>query len=185
MIKDMLQLADVDFVAKAPDGKEVEELTKKELHKALRSKITAEQANLEMGNGKPSTDKSTIARKPQFTKRYERPVSRPPARPVVRKTYLPTEIKTKFKNMLNDLIGTRGAYILDEKLNILGKVPISELATTVKSLSSGIYAIVFDGLIEKSLVEIAEKSRVKYLVAMNTKIQTSETRVNILTNEDL
>jgi DNA primase len=36
-------------VSRAPDGKEVEELTKKEIHKALRGKIAAEQAKLELG----------------------------------------------------------------------------------------------------------------------------------------
>ena len=80
-----------------------------------------------------------------------------------------------------DLIGTRGAYIVDEKLSILGKVPISELATTVKSLNSGIYAVIFDGIIEKPLVEIAEKTKIKYLIAMDTDVKPTETRVGILT----
>src|SRR3989338_8790917 len=34
---------ELDYVVKAPDGKEVEEITKKEIHKALRSRITVEQ----------------------------------------------------------------------------------------------------------------------------------------------
>jgi len=45
---ELMQVAEIDFVTKAPDGKEVEELTKKEIHKALRSKISAEQAKLEL-----------------------------------------------------------------------------------------------------------------------------------------
>jgi DNA primase len=43
IIKTMSEIAEVDFVAKAPDGKEVEELTKKEVIKCLRSKIPMEQ----------------------------------------------------------------------------------------------------------------------------------------------
>lgn len=43
IIKEMMQLADVDYIAKAPSGSEVEELTKKEIFKALREKITPEQ----------------------------------------------------------------------------------------------------------------------------------------------
>ena len=49
IIREMLATAEVDFVTKAPDGKEVEEITKKEIHKALRSRITAEQAKLDLG----------------------------------------------------------------------------------------------------------------------------------------
>ena len=38
ILKELLQLTTIDFVARAPEGKEVEELTKKELFKALREK---------------------------------------------------------------------------------------------------------------------------------------------------
>ena len=87
--------------------------------------------------------------------------------------------------MLEELIGTRGAYILDEKLNMLGKVPITELITTIKSLSSGIYAIVFDGVIDRNLTETAEKINVKYLVAMDSKVKPEETKIGIFTIDDL
>ncbi len=43
IIKELLQVADVDFIARAPPGKEVEELTKKEIFKALRNKVPVEQ----------------------------------------------------------------------------------------------------------------------------------------------
>ncbi|MFA4956689.1 MAG: DNA primase DnaG [Candidatus Methanoperedens sp.] len=43
IIKELLQVADVDFIARAPDGKGVEELVQKEVVKALRQKIPVEQ----------------------------------------------------------------------------------------------------------------------------------------------
>jgi DNA primase len=43
ILKEILQLTSVDYVARAPEGKEVEELSKKEIFKALRNKIPAEQ----------------------------------------------------------------------------------------------------------------------------------------------
>jgi DNA primase len=43
ILKELLQVADVDFVARAPDGKGVEELTQKEVIKSLRSKVPVEQ----------------------------------------------------------------------------------------------------------------------------------------------
>ncbi len=45
IIKGITSVADVDFIAKAPDGKEVEELTRKEIIKALRSRVPIEQIN--------------------------------------------------------------------------------------------------------------------------------------------
>jgi hypothetical protein len=102
------------------------------------------------------------------------------------KKSIPTDTeKQNFSKMLEDLIGTRGAYILDQKLSILGKVPVTELATTVKSLSSGIYAIVMDGSVEKELAITAEKTNVKFIVAMTSDIKPEEIGLTILTSSDL
>ena len=47
IIKEMLEVAEVDYIAKAPAEKEVEELSKKEIFKALRNKIPAENYKIE------------------------------------------------------------------------------------------------------------------------------------------
>ncbi len=181
IVKELLTSTNIDFVTKAPDGKEVEELTSKEVHKALRSKITAEQAKLEMEEKpeKISNNRQDIKR-PNY-RQSNRQYQRTP----YRKIKIGEDQKNKFKDMLNDLIGTRGSYILDENLNILGKVPITEIESTIKSLADGIYAIVFDGIIDKNMVNAAEKSSVKFMVAMDSKIEDSETRISILKSNDL
>ncbi|MGC8648891.1 MAG: DNA primase DnaG [Candidatus Micrarchaeia archaeon] len=43
ILKGIMNAGEVDYVARAPDGKEVEELTRKEIIKALRSRIPIEQ----------------------------------------------------------------------------------------------------------------------------------------------
>ncbi len=43
ILKELLQTCDVDYIARAPHGREVEELSKKEIVKCLRSKIPVEQ----------------------------------------------------------------------------------------------------------------------------------------------
>jgi DNA primase len=43
ILKELLQVADVDYVARPPEGKSVEDLTQKEIIKALRSKVPVEQ----------------------------------------------------------------------------------------------------------------------------------------------
>ncbi len=47
--REVLSKADVDFVARAPDGKEVEELTQKEILKALRRKVPADEYMKKLG----------------------------------------------------------------------------------------------------------------------------------------
>ena len=173
IVKELTSRADVDFVTRAPDGKEVEEITQKEIHKALRSRISGEQAKLE------SPKDLEIERRPQFSE----PTARPPLRPTQfnRRVFLSPENKQKFKEMLENLIGTRGAQVLDQKLTTLGKVPVSELTTTIKSLNNTAYAVVFDGVVDRDLAKAAESANVKFLIGMDSKVSPNECRATILT----
>ncbi len=198
IIKELTSVADIDFVTKAPDGKEVEELAKKEIHKALRSRISGEQAKLELSREPERTSMELVKRNPQHQQhpqgahpphqQFQRPMQRPPyqpaAAPPIRRIQVSNEEKVAFKSMLEDLIGTRGAEILDSKLAVLGKVPISELHTALKSISNA-HAVVFDGSIEREIVKAAEESNVKFLIGMDSKVRPNETRVNLLTVNDL
>ena len=55
ILKELLAQTDIDFVARAPAGKEVEELTRKELIKCLRRRVPVEQAEAGSYN-KPDRD---------------------------------------------------------------------------------------------------------------------------------
>jgi len=170
---------EIDYVIKAPDGKEVEEITKKEIHKALRSKVAIEQIKMEISKLTQEINKPTN-RVSRFT----------PKRPEVTRTQTvqrptktsPAENK-KFKELLDDLVGTRAAYFLDNQLNILGKVPVSELTSTMRNIKA--YAIIFDGVVDRNINSSAERSNIKYLIAMNSRLNPRETRINILTQRDL
>jgi DNA primase len=192
IIKELTAVADIDFVTKAPDGKEVEELAKKELHKALRSRISGEQAKLELSREPERTAMELMPRRqhqqPQGHHQPQqfRPVQQRSYQPMpsIRRVQISNEEKASFKSMLEDLIGTRGAEILDNKLAVLGKVPISEIHTALKSISNA-HAVVFDGSIEREIVKAAEESNVKFLVGMDSKVRQNETRVNLLTVNEI
>ena len=191
IIKELTAIADIDFVTKAPDGKEVEELAKKEIHKALRSRISGEQAKLELSREPERTAMELVPRRQQQPQgqHHHQPQFRPMQRsfqpaPSIRRVQISNEEKAAFKSMLEELIGTRGAEILDSKLAVLGKVPISEIHTALKSISNA-HAVVFDGSIEKETVKAAEESNVRFLVGMDSKVRPNETRVNLLTVNEL
>jgi DNA primase len=176
IIKELMNvITDLDYVTKAPEGKEVEEITKKEIHKALRSRIAGEQIKLETGK--------TVSNGAKKQPYYAKPVQQ--QKQYVKKHGISEEHKKLFRGMLESLVGTRGAQVLDEKINVLGKVPITELGTTIKSLTDGIYAIVFDGVIDRELARAAERSNIKCLVGMDSKISPSETKLDVITASDL
>lgn len=189
IIRELSGVAEIDFVTKAPDGKEVEELTKKEINKALRSRIAFEQIKMDL---KPSetSKRPTFGTRPRPTRPAQRATSSRPVRREftprtnTRKPALKTDERKKLKDMAEELIGTRGAAILDDKLNILGKVPLSELEPTIKSLKTGMYAVVFDGEVNSALVSTAERSGIKHIIGMEAKVKTAA-KTNIITVSEL
>ena len=218
IVRELLGVADVDIVTKAPDGKEVEELAKKEIHQALRGRITAEQAKLDLGvnndgtlkepsdrmverksfnanrpdNGReqsgyrrsePRNDSRMDSRSDSRGRFPSRPSAPVPA-PVVREKRLSPAEKKIFKETLEALFGTKGACIFDQKLNVLGKVPLSELSSTVKSLNGGIYAVALDGEVDLELVRLAERYGIAHLVGTAFKV-TEPHKISVLTEADL
>ncbi|MBS3125134.1 DNA primase [Candidatus Woesearchaeota archaeon] len=193
ILRDLFNVAEVDFVTRAPDGKEVEELAKKEIHKALRSRITVEQAKLELGN----VDTSQAIRKPMIVRGNATPVQGQPPRlgmpprpmqgaaPVRTRPILRDEERKVLGGMLEGLVGTKGAFVLDEKMNVLGKVPLSELNSTLRTLNTGVYAVVLDGSIDRDLIDVAETSTLKHIVGMDTKVKPMDSRLNIVTAAEL
>ena len=78
IIRSILNVADVDFVAKAPEGREVEELTRKEVIKAMRTKIPLDQY-LQLNRMKPKTQIDNFRQHPangrdDYEHRREAPV---------------------------------------------------------------------------------------------------------------
>ena len=155
IIKELMLNCELDYITKAPDGKEVEEITKKELHKAIRSKVTLEQYKLD--KGMPSMRKKEEEEKPV----EEEPK---PKKTTKKKLEFSDEDKSSIREMADELIGSRGAYLLDEKLEVMGKVPISELETTLAELESKVFLIVMDGEINEDNVVLAKKANVKCMV---------------------
>ncbi|KHO53429.1 MAG: DNA primase [archaeon GW2011_AR18] len=195
IIKELTESTEIDYITKAPAGKEVEELTKKEIHTYLRAKIAAEQFRFELDNKKSGMHSQNTIRKTNMREvrddmkqqynrdnrereSFQRPVS------VVEQPKLDQKFKDSYKEMLESLVGTRGAYLLGSNSNILGKVPTTELESTLKAMNN-VEAVVFDGVITKELARVAETSHVNFLVAMTSKILPNESKARILTHKDL
>jgi DNA primase len=136
ILKELLQVGEIDYVTKAPKGKEVEDLTKEEIMVALRDKIPIEQLYHDLGV---------------------------PVKKVVEKNE--DKIKV-LKNILKDLEGSGNAEILDDALNILKEVKVENLYDELKNIENNVYAVVFDGVISQRLIDIAMEKNLKHIVAV-------------------
>ena len=193
IIRELMNVAEIDFVCKAPDGKEVEEITQKEIHKALRGRIAAEQVKLDIQravqnqNGKEQERRRQYQQPPprkQFPPRPMRPMPVVVQQQSSQKKTLAADEKERLKSALDDLFGTRGAYLLDKTLNVLGKVPVTELKATIKSVND-VHAIVLDGTADQELVKSAEDAHVNYIVTVDSQVKNNESKVIVLTDAEL
>jgi len=83
ILRNIMSVADVDYVARAPEGKEVEELTHKEIIKAMRSRVPIEQI---------ATAMKQQAERAQERERYsQRPMHQQRARVEIQKQAVETQ----------------------------------------------------------------------------------------------
>jgi DNA primase len=165
ILKELMAVCEIDFVLRAPRGKEVEELQKKEIFKILRTRIPAAEAKQEINNGEVK----------EITVSQEKP------------TYTNVRVDNDkidtFKSVLEDLIGTRAACFLDGNLEILGRVPVKEMFSAMRELKAD--TLIFDGDIDQKLVNQCLHNGIKYIVGMKVeRIRTPE-GISILTIHDL
>ncbi|NPA76797.1 MAG: DNA primase [Candidatus Diapherotrites archaeon] len=159
IIREMLQKADIDFITKAPDGKEVEELTQKEILKSLRRKIPADEYAAHVG-----LKKAEAKRKAQMTKAEKEAAKKEEAPPA-------PNVPPEYLKMFDELKGSLTARVLDESGNIVAEVPVREIWKKLKELE-GAHAIIMDGIVTQRLVDAAAAKGVKYLIGVKkTKLE--------------
>ena len=166
IINAFMQMGHADFIAKAPNGTEVEELSKKEINQALRGKIPAEEYEA----GSP--------RREQSAERVERVQSQPNRQPVD----IPQEVKEKSLSLINEIIGTRGAFLVNDKFEIVGKIPYKEVEAAILNIED-IFMIVLDGVITDEIAKSAEQSEVKYVIG--SRVSGSSSTVKLASYEDI
>ncbi len=172
ILKELLQVADVDYVARAPEGKEVEELTKKEIVKALRSKVPAEQVINEMFNKGKSFYELIREREEEKREKKEPKVEEKPAKPSVEprveKIVKPIEQAKspeleEFAEFVERVKKDGIALLLDENKNVIAEIPVRELTNHLKERKD-VYAVVFNGVITQRLIDTVSETGVRYLI---------------------
>ncbi|MHA2426762.1 MAG: DNA primase DnaG [Candidatus Hermodarchaeia archaeon] len=176
ILKELSQVIKVDYVARAPTGREVEELTHKEVTKALRNKVPAEQV---IGKPKRKT-KTAKPRKPPEKKRTHRTTVTKAKVPRHKRTRTTTRTKPVAKaepkpkdlgipkpvlKFAEKIQQTMMAVILDEKFNQLKETHVGELANELQDLNKG-KVLILDGVVTQRLIDIAEDRGIELIIGV-------------------
>ena len=180
ILRELLQSADIDFVARAPQTREVEEIPQKLIMKALKNKIPAEQY-AEMYDIKIDREHIEIeqkSKKEEPTKK-EKPVSKKEKQKII------SDKQKKYAKILDDISGSLKAVLFDENDKEIKKIPVRELTDTLKK-SDDISSVVFDGIITQRLLDIANNKNIKEIVGMKLgNVVKMPANVKVLTKKDL
>jgi DNA primase len=210
ILREMLQTMDLDFVARAPRGSEVEELTQKQLLKCLRNKIPINQY-LEM-SGFESTGATREPREERgenaggrperheeraggvTARRDERergpparlplppPPPPPPAAPIAP---LSPELQRYF-DLLNGVENTSKSLFVGENDAVVGEAPVKEMIEALANLPAPAKAVVFDGIVSQRLIDVAQEKGIGTVVATRLgPVGKIPDQVRIFTKADL
>ena len=189
ILRELLQVAEVDFIARAPRGREVEELTQKQIVKALRNKIPGEQFIEMYGlSGQVYKPEEERPEMPPREERGPRPEQRPamPVEPIPepmapKEPMLPppsapramTPRLEKYREMLIEIGGSSKAKILADDDSLTAEVPVRSLVETLRSNREA-RAVVFDGIITQRILDIASEIGIKSVVGMKMGTITNQ-----------
>jgi len=140
ILKELIQVTNVKFVGRAPRGKEIEECNCKEISEAIENKVPIAEAG-----GKPA------------------PTPAPP-----KKIQVPERVKIEVPDTITQaakaLVGTLEAVLLNEKLELIERLPVSQLAEKLSQVTD-VNTVVFDGIITQRIVDISADKNIKRIVA--------------------
>ena len=87
------------------------------------------------------------------------------------------------RSTLEELTGTRAAYLMKEGGEIIGKVPIREIFNALRELQADI--LVLDGEADQRLVNFASQRGIKMIAAMRATTRSVPENIQIITPADL
>jgi len=195
ILKTLLSEVDIDYVARAPPGKEVEDLTGKEISRSLKDIIPADQMRKKLGIEKEEAvteEKKEEIPTEEVTEKVEELKEEKPKeeaklpvekeKPGIETIAIPKDVLDK----INDLKGTLEAILYDAEWNETKRVPVRDLVSELEKIESNVFAIVMDGIITQRLLELADSKGVKIIIGVRTgKITVRPPGIQFFTFQDL
>jgi len=176
IIKEVLRTIKVDYIARAPPDREVEDLTGKELEEALNNVKPV----FEYLEGALKTGEKDVQELIQVQKKLHKiPVEVREAETI----QIPSSVLTTAKG----LQGTLESILYSQDWSEVKKIPVRDLVNELESIEPGrVYAVLMDGIVTQRLIDTALSKNVKLLIAARIgKIQVKPPELTILTYNEL
>lgn len=159
ILRELLQIADIDFVAFSPRGKSVEDMTRKEIIKALRNKIPVEYVREQYY----AADGERRA-PPKVATESRGETTPPEPLPSPESEEEPKE-PSSLRNHLERVSGKTVARFLSADFGVLSEVRADEIDRTLDGVSGQIAGLVADTAVDQRLLDRLVGRGVEFVAA--------------------
>lgn len=170
ILKELLQIGDVDYITRAPKGKEVEDLEKDEVLVALRDKVPTEQFLATHEDIIPNNEnkQNNNSHRNNHHRLHKKDRRNNHHRREEKKQIIEDDEVSLMKDMLKEFEDTEIAAFLDEALNITKEVSVEDLYNELKESDEKIDLIIFDGVVSQRLVDVCATKNINKIVAFKS-----------------
>ena len=199
ILRELMQVAKVHYIARAPKGKEVEELTLREVTTALQAQVPAEQALALVKTRKTTTGKKQRVTKREAPTREPRshreskrsddcPSRRDSSAPITERKPIrrqPVAIDEVYVSKIGEIKEAFKAVLFNADKEVIVECGVAELAKKLEEQEI-VPTVVFDGVITQRLVDIAIKKKTELLIgAAVADIDVKQNGLKIVTFDDV
>lgn len=176
ILRELLQVADIDYVAHSPRGKSVEDMTRKEVIKALRNKVPVEYVRDQFFTGEdgeaPVEVERGIMEKPLIHATAPEPAGKPDTSEGSRPKSRTAEKHGVSKTLTDHLRAVRGHHIarfLSDDYGILREMKMGDVETSLDEMNGDIKGVVLDSEVNQNLLDHLVGAGVEYVAAREFK----------------
>lgn len=168
ILQELLQVADIDYVAFTPRGKSVEDLSRKEIIKALRNKVPVEYVKEQLSPGSddqetagPDQPTAVFAKEPEKTEVASRKKGHLRKRPEESPRTLGDEIEA--------VRGKKTARFLSSDLRTILESAPDALEQAAGQLDGDVTGLITDGEVNQRILDLMVKKGLEYIAAREFK----------------
>ncbi|MEE9541045.1 MAG: DNA primase DnaG [Candidatus Thorarchaeota archaeon] len=211
ILRELMQVANVDYIARAPKGKEVEELSRRQVTKALQTRIPADQA-LALVSGRKTKAPAKTRRQPRREEAFRKTgrtrttrtrtpdktrttQARAPKRTTTKRAETPRRGRTPklsaenidaaYIKAVTNVKESFKAILFGSDKKVLVECGVADLAKTLESQDS-VDAVIFDGVVTQRLVDVANSKKVTLLIgAAKADIEKKPATMRVATFDDV
>ncbi|MDD1667910.1 MAG: DNA primase [Methanomicrobiales archaeon] len=163
ILRELLQVADIDYAAFAPRGRSVEDLSRKEVTKALRNKVPVEFVREQLAEKPPE------GRPPRAMPQPE------PAQPAreregpARKREAPARGGYSLRDHVDEVSGHGIARFISPDFSVIAEVRAGEMERGLSSVKGDVTGIVADQVVDQRLLDQVAQKGIEFILARDFK----------------